>query len=176
MRQSGSYRNRKAIWWLLSAGGAIASIAALLWFRGAGKSPVESPQLSGQPPAIIQFDRFSAHRQQNAEGDRLVATLRLRTDRTEDVECFVFIVARNDRVRPRLWSIWPREAAGPVVTAGGHFHGSTPSTGYRLLLRDSWIRVTASVPDPAGNASYDTVVVYVLDPGGRILLARPFRV
>ena len=62
------------------------------------------------------------------------------------------------------------------ILAGAHFHGSTPSTGYRLLLANAWIRVTASVPDPAGNASYDTVVVYVLDPEGRTLLARPFRV
>ena len=41
-------------------------------------------------------------------------------------------------------------------------------------LTDTWERVTATIPQPP-SAPFDTVVVYVVDPAGRILLARPFR-
>jgi hypothetical protein len=63
-----------------------------------------------------------------------------------------------------------------VITAGGHFHGADPTAGFSLTLTDTWQRITATVPSPSGTPAFDTVVVYVLNPQGTVLLARPFRV
>jgi hypothetical protein len=124
----------------------------------------------------IEFDRFSARRESSAEGERLSVSLRLRTTQSVSLPCYVFMVARNDQVTPKLWAIWPAQPPGPAITAGGHFHGATPTSGYALTLSDQWERVNGTVPNPSGGTTFDTVVVYVVDPDGRILLARPFRV
>lgn len=124
----------------------------------------------------IEFDRFSARRERSAGGDRLSVSLRLRTSMSVSLPCYVFVVARNDQTSPKLWAIWPAQPPGPAITAGGHFHGATPTTGYAVTLSDQWERITATVPHPSGGTSFDTVVVYVVDGDGRILLARPFRV
>jgi hypothetical protein len=124
----------------------------------------------------VLFDRFSARRERSDDGDRLSVSLRLRTSASVSLPCFVFVLARNDAVSPKLWAIWPPQAPGPAVTAGGHFHGATPTTGAAMTLTDAWERVTATFPTAASGVPFETVLVYVVDPAGRILLARPFHV
>ena len=134
----------------------------------------------GQQPRLqheaIEFDHFSARRERSAEGDRLSVSLRVRTTQSVSLPSYLFLVARNDQTTPKLWAIWPAQAPGPSITASGHFHGATPTSGYSLTLSDQWERVNATLPHPSGTAAFDTVDVYVVDPDGRILLTRPFRV
>lgn len=134
-------------------------------------SPTADPRL--QRDAVL-FDRFAARRERSDEGDRLSVSLRLRTSASVSLPCFVFMVARNELATPRVWAAWPPQALGPAVSAGGHFHGARPDAGYAITLTDTWERVTATIPQPPA-APFDTVVVYIVDPVGRILLARPFR-
>jgi hypothetical protein len=124
----------------------------------------------------IEFDHFSARREHSTEGDRLSVFLRVRTTQSVSLPCYIFLVARNDQATPKLWGIWPPQPPGPAITASGHFHGATPTSGYSLTLSDQWQRVSATIPDPGSGAMFDTVVAYVVDPDGRILLSRPFRV
>lgn len=124
----------------------------------------------------IEFDHFSARRERSAEGDRLSVSLRVRTTQSVSLPSYLFLVARNDQTTPKLWAIWPSQSPGPSITASGHFHGATPTSGYSLTLSDQWERVNATLPHPSGTTTFDTVDVYVVDPEGRILLARPFRV
>ena len=122
----------------------------------------------------VLFDRFSARRERSDEGDRLSVSLRLRTSASVSLPCSVFVVAHNDATTPKLWAIWPPQPPGPAITAGGHFHGSTPAAGHAMTLTDAWERVTATFPNPP-TGSFDLVLLYVVDPAGRILLSRPFR-
>jgi len=124
----------------------------------------------------IEFERFSARRERSPEGDRLSISMRLRTSMSVSLPCYVFVVARNDQASPKLWAIWPPQPAGPAITAGGHFHGASPSSGYAVTLSDQWERIDATVPHPSGGLTFDTVEVYIVDPEGRILLSRPFRI
>jgi len=134
--------------------------------------PAPDPRL--QRDAVL-FDRFAAGRERSDEGERLSVTLRLRTSASVSLPCFVFMVARGDQATPRVWAAWPPQAVGAAISAGGHFHGATPDAGFAVTLSDTWERVSATIPEPAGG-DFDTVIVYVVDPGGRILLARPFKV
>ncbi len=122
----------------------------------------------------VLFDRFSARRERSEEGDRLSVTLRLRTSAAVSLPCYVFFVVRNEQAAPRQWAIWPPQPPGAAITASGHFHGATPAAGEAITLSDTWERVTATLPHPPG-AAFESVTLYVVDPGGRILLARPFR-
>jgi hypothetical protein len=134
--------------------------------------PVERIELAHQ---AIDFDRFSARRERSAEGDRLSVSLRLRTSMNVSLPCYVFLVARNDQTSPKRWAIWPPQPPGPAITAGGHFHGATPRSGYAVTLSDQWERINATVPQPNGSNPFDIVIVYVVDADGRILLSRPFK-
>lgn len=153
----------------------VAALGALLVARRAllddRPAPAADPRL--QRDAVL-FDRFAARRERSDEGDRLSVSLRLRTSASVSLPSFVFMVARTEQVTPRVWAAWPPQALGPAVSAGGHFHGATPDAGYSITLTDTWERVTATIPQPPA-APFDTVVVYIVDPVGRILLARPFR-
>lgn len=128
------------------------------------------------PPSIIKFSRFSAHREQTDDGERLSISLRLRTELDRDLSCYAFVVARNDHVTPHIWSIWPAQAPGAAITAGGHFHGAQPSAGFPVELTGRWQRITGTVPHPDGGDRFDTVVIYVVSADGKVLLARPFSV
>ena len=149
----------------------ILSVKGSLWLR-----PAPSLQRAPRQHTAVEFDRFSARRERSGEGGRLSVSLRLRGGLSDPVECFVFVVARNDHVSPRLWSIWPPQPTGSAISAGGHFHGASPASGHHLTLDGNWQRVTATVPRAIGTDAFDTVVVYVLQADGRVLLARPFRV
>lgn len=155
----------------------IATLALALILR---RSVFDDPQRGVQRIQLaheaIDFDRFSARRERSAEGDRLSVSLRLRTSVNVSLPCYVYLVARNDQVAPKQWAIWPPQPPGPAITAGGHFHGATPRTGFPVTLSDQWERINATVPKANGSTEFDTVVVYVVDGDGRILLSRPFRV
>jgi hypothetical protein len=155
---------------LVAAAGGLL-IARRTLFDGAA-DPTPDPRL--QRDAVL-FDRFAARRERSDEEERLSISLRLRTSASVSLPCFVFMVARGDQATPRVWAVWPPQAQGVAVSAGGHFHGATPESGVAITLSDTWERVTATIPEPAAG-DFDTVIVYVVDPGGRILLARPFKV
>lgn len=147
---------------------------ALLVRRSLPAASDAGSDVRAQRDAVL-FDRFSARRERSVEGDRFSVSLRLRTSASVSLPCSIFVVARNDSLTPKLWAIWPPQAPGPAITAGGHFHGGTPSAGYAMTLTDAWERVTATFPNPS-SGGFDVVLVYVVDPAGRILLSRPFRV
>jgi hypothetical protein len=153
----------------------IALVAGLV-LRRSWVEQGEPQHRAHQARDAVQFDRFSAHRERSEEGDRLSVSLRLRTSESVSLPCFVFVIARNDQVMPKVWAVWPPQPSGPAITAGGHFHGATPSAGQAVTLSDQWERITAILPQPSSGESFDTVVVYLVDPSGRILLERPFKV
>jgi hypothetical protein len=167
-------RGSRIVGVLLFAGASALLVVSYLHKVGLVDLDAVSP-----PPAeraLVRFSRFSANRDRNEQGERLTVSMRLRTDLGKDLDCFAFVVARNDHVSPHLWSIWPPQSPGAAITTGGHFHGATPSAGHRMTLNDRWQRLTATVPRTDAEQQYDTVVVYLLAPDGKILLARPFRV
>ena len=153
----------------------LAAVAGLVVARRTlldeGPPPAADPR---QQRDAVLFDRFAVRRERSDEGDRLSLSLRLRTSASVSLPCFVFLVARSDQATARLFAAWPAQAQGSAVSAGGHFHGARPESGYAITLTDTWERVTATIPQPAG-APFDVVVLYVVDPNGRILLTRPFK-
>ncbi len=158
---------------VLLLGGGLAVLLVRRAAFDAGIDPVEDLRM--QRDAVL-FDRFSARRERSDEGDRLSLSLRLRTSAAVSLPCFVFVVARREESTTHRWGIWPAQPPGLAITASGHFHAATPAAGYAVTLSDTWERLTAVIPHPPGDAAFDTVSVYVVDPGGRILLARPFRI
>jgi hypothetical protein len=90
------------------------------------------------------------------------------------VDCFVFVVARSEHGNPKPWAIWPADRPGMAISAGGHFHAAHPASGHALALSSSWQPVEAVLTHVPGQPPFDSLVVYVVGPGGNILLARPF--
>ncbi len=164
----------------LAAALLLFCVLALLGILLAQPTPLSGPaEPAERTPGrhdMLEFDRFSARRERSTEGERLSVSLRLRIALGDTLDCYVFVVARNDQVSARAWSIWPPQLPGLAITASGHFHGAVPAMGHHLKLTRQWERVTATIPHPNDSEDFDTVVVYVLRPDGRILLARPFRV
>lgn len=155
----------------------VALVVAVV--AGALMRHFDDPPPANEPRSrrdAVQFDRFSARRERTAEGDQLSVSLRLRTSESVSLPCYVFVVARNDQATPKRWAIWPPQPPGPAITASGHFLGAAPATGYAVTLSDQWERVTATLPQPTSGAPFETVSIYVVEPAGRILLARPFKV
>lgn len=123
---------------------------------------------------LIELANFAARREKSTDSERLSVTLRLRVTATGTVDCFVYVLARNDHVAPKLWAVWPTQGPGGAVTAGGHFGPNDPTTGQAVTLTTSWVRISATLDHPLGQAPFDTVMVYVVGPNGEILLSRPF--
>ncbi len=131
----------------------------------------EAPETVPMP--LIDISNFSARREKSSDAERLSVALRLRLTAPAEVDCFVYVVARNARASPKLWAVWPTEAAG-AITAGGHFRGGTPPTGAPLQLTSGWTRLNATLQHPLGQPPFDTVTVYVVGTKGEVLLERPF--
>ncbi len=165
-------RDRAAALVLLALVAAL-SVALLLRRSLPDAEDAEAAALRQERDAVL-FDRFSARRERSDEGDRLSVSLRLRTSASVSLPCSVFLVARNDAASPKLWAIWPPQQIGLAITAAGHFHGSTPGAGHAMTLTDGWQRVSATFANPPSGA-FEIVLVYVVDPAGRTLLARPFK-
>jgi len=125
------------------------------------------------PPPLIELSGFSARREKSSDAERLTVAMRMRLSTRTPIDCYVYIVARNERVSPRLWVPWPEDAAS-ALTTGGHFHGSNPPSGHPMHLTSSWTRLNATIPHPVGKPPFDTVTVYLVGRQGEVLLERPF--
>lgn len=123
---------------------------------------------------LVDVSSFSARRERSADAERLSVSLRLRLTAPGIVDCFVYVLARNDRISPKLWGVWPTQGPSGAVTAGGHFGPTNPESGAALSLTPSWTRITATIDHPPGRPPFETVMVYVVSPKGEILLSRPF--
>jgi hypothetical protein len=156
----------------------VATLAYLTFLKTWEKESYgNAPEAAGEDPvALIDLDSFVSRRERTADAQRLSVTLRLRLTKPGKVDCHVYLVARNDRVTPKRWAVWPPQEAGGVLTAGGHLRGGVPPTGVPLTLVPSWARINGSMEQPPGQPPYETVIVYVVGMDGQILLARPFAV
>lgn len=126
---------------------------------------------------LVEIDGFVTREERTADTRRLTISARLRINAQGKIDSFVFVVARNDRVTPKAWTVWPTQTRGSgSMTAGGHFYGNNPSAGWAMSLTTNWTRLTASLDYPPGQAPYETVILYVVDSEGRTLLARPFQI
>jgi hypothetical protein len=123
---------------------------------------------------LFDIANFAAREERSADAERLTVSLRVRLTRPGSVDAYVYVLARNDHVLPRLWAVWPTQGTGGVITAGGHLRTQNPASGEAVQLSPSWTRITATLDHPPGRPPFDTVYVYLVDPGGEILLARPF--
>ena len=155
---------------------AVAACLGYLTFR-ATEQPNEPQPTSEAVEAVtlplIDVSAFSARNERSSEVERLNVSLRLRLTAHATVDCYVYILARNAHVVPKLWAVWPAQAS-TAVTAGGHFRGGTPPTGEPVQLTSSWTRISATLPHPPGQPPFETVTVYVLNARGEVLLERPF--
>jgi hypothetical protein len=152
-----------------------ACLAALLVaaaFSACRRAAEVESRASGQP--AVEASRFSARLEKSDTTERLTVSVRLRANTENPIDCYVFVVASSTRAAPRTWAIWPVENPGSAISAGGHFHAAHPTTGHPLSLGRSWTRVDATLPRTPGQPPFDSVVVYVVDPKGEVLLARPF--
>ena len=124
-------------------------------------------------PLLIEVSSFSARREKSTDAERLSISLRLRITAPGSIDCRLYIFARNDHVSPRLWGVWPPEAA-PDVTPAGNLRSGPPVNGEPIQLSSSWTRIIATVNHPFGRPAFETATLYVVDPKGVVLLARPF--
>ena len=161
--------------------GLVALVAGLgyLTFRAASehrRGGEANGEAAAEPSSVslVDFDSFLTRREKTSDSERLSVSLRLRLTTPGTIDTYIYILARNDHVSPRLWAVWPPQGPNEAVTQGGHFRGTTPTTGTPLKLAPSWTRITASIDHPPGQPPFDTVMVYVVSPKGDILLARPF--
>ncbi len=123
---------------------------------------------------LFDIANFAARQERSAEAERLTVSLRLRLTKPGNIDAFVYVLARNDHVSPRVWAVWPTQGPGGALTAGGHLRTQDPARGEPVQLSPSWTRITATLDHPPGHPPFDTVYIYVVDPKGEILLARPF--
>lgn len=123
---------------------------------------------------FIEIGNFAARRERSTDVERLTVALRLRLTAAGTVDCFVYIMARNDHVSPKVWAVWPTQGPDGAVSAGGYLRGNNPSTGQAVRLTTGWTRLAATLDHPFGQPPFDTVMVYVVSPKGDILLSRPF--
>jgi len=141
--------------------------------RRHGANGVEPSAESVSMP-LVDIANFAARHEKSTDGERLAVSLRLRLTAPGSIDCFVFVVARNDHVSPRLWAVWPPEEAGGAVSVGGHFRVSNPTAGYPLKLTQSWTRMSATLSHPVGQPRFETATVYVVSAVGEVLLSHPF--
>ena len=122
---------------------------------------------------LVELSGFSARREKSADAERLNVSVRLRLTAKATVDSFVYVVARNDHVSPKLWAVWPPQAVN-ALTTGGHFRGGTPPSGEPVALASGWTRLNATFQHPPGRPPFDTVTLYVVSAKGEIVLERPF--
>src|SRR6266404_5766886 len=114
--------------WLGYVAAVLAVTALVLVYYEFRHKPEE--ELGEQMPletAVIEFDRFSARVERSDGTERLAVTMRLRANVRRPIDCFVFVVARSERAKPRTWVIWPGGNPGLAISSGGHFHAAQPT-------------------------------------------------
>jgi len=122
---------------------------------------------------LVEIDGFSPRHEKSSDIDRLSVSVLLRINAPGTLDTWIFVVARNDQASPKLWGAWPAEARD-AITAGGHFRGNSPGAGHPLTLTSSWARINASIDHPPGRPPFDTVILYVVNAKGQIVLVRPY--
>ncbi len=122
---------------------------------------------------LVELDGYLPRHEKSSDMERLNVSVRVRINAPGTMDCWIFVVARNDRVAPKLWAAWPKGAEA-AITAGGHFRGNDPAAGHQVTLTSSWTRINASLDHPPGQPPFDTVMVYVVNVKGEIVLVRPF--
>lgn len=122
---------------------------------------------------LIEIDGYLPRQEKSTDMERLNVSVRLRLNAPGTMDSWVVVVARNDHVTPKLWAVWPKDATA-AITAGGHFRGNSPGAGYQATLSSAWTRINASLDHPPGSAPFDTVMIYVANAKGEIVLVRPF--
>jgi hypothetical protein len=167
----------------LAYGGLVVLVVGLgyLTFQAVKERRIGSANHGGGAAAadqgtipLIEVSAFSSRRDKSSDAERVTVSLRLRVTTPAPVDCYVYVLAHNDHVSPKIWGIWPVQEPGGAVTAGGHFWSSNPTSGQALRLSTSWNRISATIDHPLGKPPFETVTVYVVSPKGEILLARPF--
>lgn len=136
-----------------------------------GEGLGESSQAGSIP--LVESDGFSPRIEKSSDMERLNVSVQLRINAPGSMDAWLFVVARNDEVSPKLWAAWP-QGAHAAITTGGHFRGSSPGAGYPTTLTSSWTRVHASIDHPPGAVPFDTAMIYVVNAKGQIVLARPY--
>lgn len=122
---------------------------------------------------LVELDGYLPRQEKSSDMERLNVTVRLRLNAPGTMDTWVFVVARNDHVSPKLWTAWPK-GAQEAITAGGHFRGNIPGAGHQLTLTSSWVRINASLDHPRGLPPFDTVMIYVVNAKGETVLVRPY--
>jgi len=150
---------------------ALAAVLGYFTFR-ATQHRDNAPEAS-VPAPLIEATGFSVRKEKSWEAEKLSVSMRLRLSTRTPIDCYVYIIARNDHVSPKLWVPWPAQAAG-TITTGGHFRRGMPPSGEALKLTSSWTRLNATIPHPVGRPPFDTLTVYLVGQQGEILLERPF--
>jgi hypothetical protein len=158
---------------------ALVTVLGYLTFRAVSErrhGAAGSGEATSEPETTPLFDiaNFAARQERSTDAERLTVSLRVRLTKPGSVDAYVYVLAHNDHVSPRVWAVWPTQGPGGVVTAGGHLRTQNPASGEAVKLSSSWTRITATLDHPPGRPPFDTVYVYLVDPNGEILLARPF--
>lgn len=158
---------------------ALVTVLGYLTFRAVSQhrhAAASSSEATAQEDATPLFDisNFAARQERSTDVERLTVALRVRLTKPGILDAYVYVLARNDHVSPRVWAVWPTQGPGGGVTAGGHLRTQDPASGEAVKLSPSWTRITATLDHPEGRPPFDTVYVYIVSPSGEILLARPF--
>jgi hypothetical protein len=156
---------------------ALVTVLGYLTFRAVSErrhGAAGSEEAEPETTPFFDIANFAARQERSADAERLTVSLRVRLTKPGSIDAYVYVLARNDHVSPRLWAVWPTQGPGGVVTAGGHLRTQNPASGEALKLSPSWTRITATLDHPPGRPPFDTVYLYLVDPNGEILLARPF--
>lgn len=153
---------------------AVVAALAYLTFANlkAARDGAESELVD--PMQAIQLGGFSTRVEKTAKAQRLVISFKVKLSKTESLDAFVYVAARNDHSEPAVWGVWPSHEGGGAFTKGGHFRSHEPTTGHAIRLVNSWQRITAPIELPRPTPAFDTVIVYLVAADGEILLARPF--
>jgi len=124
---------------------------------------------------LVELEGYLPRHEKSSDMERLIVSIRLRLNAPGTLDCWVFVVARNDHVTPKLWAAWPA-AASAAITAGGHFRGNQPRAGYPVKLISGATRVDATFEHSSGAPPFETVMIYVVNEAGEIMVARPYSV
>lgn len=136
-----------------------------------GDSSADGPEAGTVP--LVEIAGFAPRHEKSSDMERLNVSVQLRINAPGSMDAWVFVVARNDHVSPKLWAAWP-SGAHAAITTGGHFRGSSPGAGHQVTLTSSWARIHASIDHPPGAAAFDTVMIYIVNAKGQVMLARPY--
>lgn len=122
---------------------------------------------------LVELEGYLPRREKSSDLQRLNVSVRLRLNAPGTLDCWVFVVARNDQVTPKVWAVWPPGATA-AITAGGHFRGTNPTSGQPVTLSSTATRINASINQPSGEPAFETVMIYVVNEAGEIIVARPY--